>query len=261
LIPGKSILRIGTAGWSIPKQFTDELPPPGTHLERYARAFPCVEVNSSFYRPHRISTWAKWAASAPEDFRFSVKAPKTITHEARLAYTPELLKTFLAEIKGLASKLGPLLFQLPPSLAFDPTVAKAFFTLLRDLHPGPAVLEPRHPAWFTTEADQLLQKFHIARVAADPARTSEAFTPGGWSSLIYYRLHGSPRMYYSAYTEAFLKSLADAVAHQQQTAEVWCLFDNTASGAALGDADILKRLLTTKTSTADDTNKNGQRNG
>jgi uncharacterized protein YecE (DUF72 family) len=200
-------------------------------------------VNSSFYRPHRISTWAKWAASTPKDFRFSVKAQKAITHEAGLACSPAQLKTFLAEVKTLAEKLGPILFQLPPKLAFNPTIAATFVTMLRDLHSGPTAFEPRHPTWFTAEADHLLQRFHIARVAADPARTPEASTPGGWSSLIYYRLHGSPRMYYSAYTEAFLQSLAATVAHQRQTAEVWCLFDNTASGAALGDAAILKRLL------------------
>jgi uncharacterized protein YecE (DUF72 family) len=238
-------LRIGTAGWSIPKQFTAELPHAGTHLERYSRAFTCAEVNSSFYRPHRISTWVRWAASVPEDFRFSVKAPQAITHEAGLACSPVQLKTFLAEVNTLANKLGPLLFQLPPKLAFNPAGAEAFLTILRDLHPGPTVFEPRHPTWFTPEADHLLQSFHIARAAADPARIPEASTPGGWSSLIYYRLHGSPRMYYSAYTESFLQALSATIAHQQPTAEVWCLFDNTASGAALGDATILKRLLTT----------------
>jgi uncharacterized protein YecE (DUF72 family) len=236
-------VRIGTAGWSIPKQFTAELPYAGTHLERYSRAFNCAEVNSSFYRPHTISTWAKWAASTPEDFSFSVKAPKAITHEAGLACPAAQLKTFLEGVKTLAEKLGPILFQLPLKLAFNPTIAATFVTMLRDLHSGPTVFEPRHPTWFTAEADHLLQRFRIARVAADPARTPEASTPSGWSSLIYYRLHGSPRMYYSAYTEAFLQSLAATVAHQQQTAEVWCLFDNTASGAALGDAAILKRLL------------------
>jgi uncharacterized protein YecE (DUF72 family) len=237
------MIYIGTAGWSIPKQYAAELPHTGTHLERYSQTLPCAEINSSFYRPHRLSTWEKWAASVPDGFRFSVKAPKTITHEAKLACTPEQLKIFLTEVKGLADKLGPILFQLPPKSAFNPAVAKTFFALLRDLHSGPVVFEPRHPTWFTAEAADLLQQFQIARVAADPAPVPEAATPGGWNNLIYYRLHGSPRMYYSAYGEPYLQSLAATITHQRKTAEVWCIFDNTASGAALGDVMTLQRLL------------------
>jgi uncharacterized protein YecE (DUF72 family) len=240
----ESTIRIGTAGWSIPKQFAHEFPSPGTHLERFARALSCAEINSSFYRSHKISTWAKWAQSVPEDFRFSVKAPKTITHEAGLACPSDQLKNFLTEVNTLANKLGVILFQLPPKLAFNFEIAEAFFRMLRDLHSGPTVLEPRHPTWFSPEVNHLLQKFSIARVAADPAPVPEASSPAGWSQLIYYRLHGSPRTYYSDYPQAFLQSLANTIAHQHRTADVWCIFDNTASGAALGNAYTLEGLLT-----------------
>ena len=236
------MVRIGTAGWSIPKQHVNEFPPTGTHLVRYSRIFSCAEINSSFYRPHRISTWAKWAASVPDNFRFSVKAPKTITHEANLACSLEQLKTFLTEVKTLNNKLGPILFQLPPKFDFNLKGAEAFFVLLRDLHAGSVVFEPRHPAWFTVEADDLMQRFQIARVAADPAPVPAGTTPAGWNKLIYYRFHGSPRMYYSEYAKSFLRSLAGTIL-QQQAEEIWCIFDNTASGAALGDAQTLKDLL------------------
>jgi uncharacterized protein YecE (DUF72 family) len=236
-------IRIGTAGWSIPRQFADDFPHPGTHLERYARAFSCAEINSSFYRSHRISTWEKWAQSVPEDFRFSVKAPKAITHEAALACSSDQLKIFLAEVNTLANKLGVILFQLPPKFAFNFEIAEAFLLMLRDQYPGLTAFEPRHPTWFSAEADHLLQKFHIARVAADPASIPEAANPGGSNQLVYHRLHGSPRMYHSDYTEAFLRSLAQTITHQHQTADVWCIFDNTASGAALGNAHALERLL------------------
>jgi uncharacterized protein YecE (DUF72 family) len=239
-----SAIHIGTAGWSIPTQYTSEFQSAGTHLSRYSQNLNCTEINSSFYRSHRFSTWAKWADSVPNDFRFSVKAPKTITHEASLACSSEQLRNFLAEAHTLAGKLGPILFQLPPKSAFDLSIAKRFFNRLRDQYPGFAVFEPRHPTWFTAEVDHLLQQFQIARVAADPVAVPEAAIPGGWDKLIYYRLHGSPRMYYSEYTESFLHSKAVTVAHRQETAEVWCIFDNTASGAALGDALNLKRLLT-----------------
>jgi uncharacterized protein YecE (DUF72 family) len=238
-----AIVRIGTAGWSIPKQYATDFPMDGTHLIRYSQNLNCAEINSSFYRSHRLSTWTKWAESVREDFRFSVKAPKTITHDAKLACTPELLRAFLAEAKALANKLGPILFQLPPKAAFDHAVAEVFLALFRDLYPGPAVFEPRHATWFTAEADQLLKRFQIARVAADPAPAPEAATPAGWSNLIYYRLHGFPRMYYTQYTEPFLQFLATTIARQQRMADVWCIFDNTASGAALGDTLTLQRLL------------------
>ena len=241
-----SRIRIGTAGWSIPKQCANEFPEIGTHLARYSQILSCAEINSSFYRSHRLSTWEKWADSVPEAFRFCVKAPKAITHEVNLVCGPEPLKTFLAEAKILATRLGPILFQLPPKAVFNPTVAETFFTLLRDLHPGPVVLEPRHPTWFTEEADRLLQKFHIARVAADPSRISAAATAGGWNRLLYCRLHGSPRVYYSAYPETYLQALAATIA-QHPAKEIWCVFDNTASGAALGNAQTLRRLVKHKT--------------
>jgi uncharacterized protein YecE (DUF72 family) len=114
--------------------------------------------------------------------------------------------------------------------------------LLRDLYSGPTVLEPRHPTWFTVEAADLLHQFEIARVAADPAPVSQAAAPGGWKNLIYRRLHGSPHMYYSAYDGSYLQSLAATIRHQREFAEVWCILDNTASGAALGDALTLQRL-------------------
>jgi uncharacterized protein YecE (DUF72 family) len=244
----KHHIRIGTAGWSIPRQFTNEFPEAGTHLERYARVLSCAEINSSFYRSHRTSTWEKWAQSVPADFRFSVKAPKTITHQAGLACTPEQLKNFLAETTTLADKLGVILFQLPPKLAFHLTTAKTFLTLLRDLYAGPAVFEPRHPTWFSAEANHLLQSFHVARVAADPAPVPEAGNSAGWNKLVYYRLHGSPRMYYSDYTQDFLRSLAQTITQQHQIADVWCIFDNTAAFAALGNALILENLVTARAS-------------
>jgi uncharacterized protein YecE (DUF72 family) len=236
-------LRIGTAGWSIPKQFA-AASQQGTHLVRYSQILNCAEINSSFYRSHRLSTWERWADSVPENFRFSVKAPKAITHEVSLACTRAQLQIFLTEANALASKLGPILFQLPPKSAFNPAIAKVFFTLLRDLYQGPTVFEPRHPTWFTAEADQLLSSFHIARVASDPARVPEAAQAAGWTQVIYCRLHGSPRIYYSAYPELYLRSLSAAIV-SHSAREIWCIFDNTAFGAAFGDARILKRLLAT----------------
>ncbi len=117
-VPQKSIL-VGTAGWSVPVAFAAEFPGNGTHLERYAGRMGCAEINSSFYRPHREATYAKWAGMVPADFRFSVKVPKTVTHGASLVPTPALLEQFTAQVAGLGDKLGALLVQLPPRRVFS----------------------------------------------------------------------------------------------------------------------------------------------
>jgi uncharacterized protein YecE (DUF72 family) len=235
------MIRICTAGWSIPKAAAAAFAGEGSHLERYARILHGAEINSSFYRPPMVSTWARWEAAVPAGFQFAVKAPKTITHEAKLNCTPTMLTEFLAGASLLGEKLGPLLFQLPPKLAFDEASASSFFTLLRKLHRGPVALEPRHASWFTPEVSQLLSAHGIARVAADPARVPQAALPGGWPGLVYYRLHGSPRMYYSTYSSEYLAELAASMS--VLTADAWIVFDNTASGAAAGDAINLSRLV------------------
>jgi len=237
-------IRIGTAGWSIPRQHAAEISGDGTHLQRYASVFNCAEINSSFYRPHRIGTWQRWAESVPDGFRFSVKMPKAITHTAALGCTPEVLRTFLAEAGGLGEKLGVLLVQLPPKLAFDVHRAQAFFTMLRDLYDGPVALEPRHPTWFASEAEDILQHLRLSRVAADPPRTSQDGEPGGWPALRYYRLHGSPRIYYSAYSDEFLNRLASSI-EQSSAAQTWCIFDNTALGESFRNARSLQLRLPT----------------
>lgn len=232
---------IGTAGWSLPREQQPEFPPDGTHLQRYASRFNAVEINSSFYRPHRPATYAKWAQSVPAAFRFCVKLPKQISHERRLVGCDELLERFFAECGQLGDKLGCLLLQLPPSLAYDPAISASFIDTLRARHDGPVVIEPRHRSWL--EAQELLQQAHIARVAADPAPFTEADEPGGWPGFRYYRLHGSPSIYHSVYGEAWLGSLVERLANESKGNTTWCIFDNTASGAATADALVLQRLL------------------
>ena len=244
--PALNRVHIGTAGWSLPKAHAHHFPEPGdfklTHLQRYAHRLICVEINSSFHRPHQRKTWERWAACTPPDFRFSVKLPKAITHTAKLHNTGALLQTFLEQATGLGPKLGPLLIQLPPSLAYDEALVHDFLTTLRELHPGLAALEPRHASWFTQPADRLLRCFDIARVAADPPKASPlAATPGGSKCLRYYRLHGSPRTYYSNYPEHALKDLAPTLRHPN----TWVIFDNTALGHATHNALQLAALLST----------------
>lgn len=235
---------IGTAGWSIASAHADAFAREGSSLERYAARFPAVEINSSFHRPHRPETWARWAASVPADFRFSIKLPKTISHERKLVDCTEPLDRFLNEASGLGDKLAILLLQLPPKLAFDADAARAFLRLLAKLSPAALVCEPRHPGWFEAEADALLREHRVARVAADPAILPAAAVPGGWDGIVYRRLHGSPRVYRSAYEPARLEDYARAIRGELKAGrDSWCMFDNTASSAATGDALALAARL------------------
>jgi uncharacterized protein YecE (DUF72 family) len=230
-------LRVGTAGWSVPSRYVTEGSPGGSHLERYAQHLNAVEIDSSFYRPHQRKTYERWAQSTPSGFRFSVKMPKAMTHEQRLADCGALLDRFVAEVTGLGDQLGVLLVQLPPKLALERRVAGRFFRDLRKRIDVPVACEPRHASWFMPEINDWLAERRIARVAADPAPVQGAGEPGGWDGLAYYRWHGSPRIYYSDYDGAALASLRQRLDVKcKQGVSTWCILDNTASGAALGNA-------------------------
>ncbi len=241
---------IGTAAWSLPREVASAFPGDGHQLERYARRFACVEINSSFYRPHQVETYAKWAAMTPPHFRFAVKLPRTITHDARLRGTREPLRAFLDQSSGLGDRLGVLLVQLPPSLAWDARVARAFFALLRESWDGPVACEPRHASWFEPAVDRALARMRISRVAADPARVEAAARPGGWlgpagdgvGALLYYRWHGSPRLYWSNYEPRWLEQQAERLAEWPAGAVPWVIFDNTAAGSATANAITLGSL-------------------
>ena len=233
--------RVGTAAWAIPRAVAAAFPAGDSALARYGQVFDCVEINSSFHRPHRRSTYERWAATVPDSFRFAVKVPKTITHEKRLVEAQPEIERFLGEATGLGEALGPLLVQLPPSFAFDATVAVRFFEDLRARIPAPVVCEPRHVSWFSADADALLRESQVARVAADPASVPAAAVCGGWPGLRYSRLHGAPRTYYSEYTPERLAQIAAGFA--DAPAESWCIFDNTTLGFATANALELRRLL------------------
>ena len=245
----RATLAIGTAGWSVPAALADRFPGPGSHLARYARHMNCVEIDTSFHRPHRTSTYQRWAESTPPGFRFSVKFPRRITHERRLSGVQELLDDFLAEVAGLGEKLGVLLLQLPPSLAFDARACEAFLERLRARHEGALACEPRHASWASPAAEKWMSAWRIARVATDPAVIPQGERPGGWlgssrKALRYYRWHGSPRTYWSRYDATWLAQRAADIEQRRGDADCWCIFDNTASGFALVNALEFRALQT-----------------
>jgi len=241
-VPSKTY--VGTAGWSIPRAAQPRFPPGSSHLARYAQVFPAVEINSTFHRPHRVSTFERWAASVPRSFRFSVKLPRAITHEQRLAGSAPAVDAFLSGLAPLGDRVGSLLVQLPPSLVYDARVAKAFFERLRRRFDEGIALEPRHASWFEPAVDRALAAMRVARVAADPSHGPGGGEPGGWPGLAYFRLHGSPRVYYSSYEPEFLDALAARLRNLRRgKVPTWCIFDNTTLGAGTANAlAILERL-------------------
>lgn len=232
--PGRLLL--GCAGWTIPREAAPAFPVEGSHLERYAGVFPSVEINSCFYRPHQVKTYQRWAASVPDEFRFSVKLPRSITHDARLVDIEAPLRQFAAEAGALGDKLGCVLVQLPPKLEFDAEVAAPFFARLQDTFGCTIACEGRHPGWFSEGATELLTERAVVRVIADPAKGQEGpHVPT--TATLYVRLHGSPRIYYSSYSRDYLAALRrDLDVHLAAGRDVWLIFDNTASGAAVPDA-------------------------
>lgn len=243
-------MHVGIAGWAIRKEQSELFDPEGTHLQRYASRFDAVEINSSFYKSHRRDTYEKWAGSVPARFRFAVKAPKLLTHERCLEDTGEALKQFIHEIGGLGRRLGCVLVQLPPGLAYDPRTVEMFFAAMRARYRGPLVCEPRHPTWFTGAADRRLDAHGVGRVGADPPCAEDGGEPAGSAKIVYYRLHGSPDMYYSSYDAGFLDRLADRLRHITRV-PAWCIFDNTARGAAtLNALELMERLSRPATLTA-----------
>jgi len=220
---------IATAAWSIPKKVSSRFAEEGNGLARYASVFNGVEINSTFYRRHRASTFARWAETVPDDFRFSVKIPKDITHIRAMKDIDEPLATFLEDIAPLGHKLGPLLCQLPPSLAFQAEQLDRALHVMREAYPEQIVIEVRHESWASIEAKDLLKTYAIDRVLADPAPVWPA--AGFAAAPRYVRLHGKPKMYYSTYTEDEIEAFSKLL-----TPNSWCVFDNTASGAAIENA-------------------------
>lgn len=241
-------IRIGCAGWGIASPYRQQFQELGSILERYASRMDIVEINSSFYRPHQPKTYARWAASVPATFRFSVKVPKAITHDHALAGTGPSLDQFLGGCLELGQKLGGLLVQLPPSLAFDARRTNAFFAMLRRRLPDEVAVacEPRHPTWFGPKALTICQRYRVNRAAADPGPDQEPGLmqlPSSTGRWRYWRLHGSPRMYYSPYSATTLAKLVPALRHAAKFSDVWVIFDNTAHGHAMGNAFTLKKLV------------------
>jgi uncharacterized protein YecE (DUF72 family) len=235
------IVYVGTAGWVVPAS-ERETSAGDSHLKQYAASLNAVEINSSFHRHHRRETYERWTATVPSRFRFAVKLPKAITHDGDFKFDANVLERFAGEVQGLGAKLAVILVQFPPRLQFESRKAARFFRTLQSNLDALIACEPRHSSWGAERASDLLARYKIARVAADPAPWNGAGEPGGWPGLIYYRQHGSPRRYYSKYADTWLHQLNVRLKASTVTSN-WCMFDNTVLGHAYANAKALHALM------------------
>ena len=231
---------VGTSGWQYRHwrgRFYPERLPSASWLEHYARRFPTVEVNASFYRLPERSTVERWAATVPRAFVFVFKASRYLTHVRRLRDPEEPLRRMYDAIAGAGAKLGPVLFQLPPTLRRDDGLLR---DLLDRLPPAPrSAFEFRHPSWFVEEVLGALDASGSALVQADrPGVRVEVPAVGGWSYLRFHQGAGAAPRYRRTKLRAYAETIAGSDA-----GDVFAFFNNDAGGAAVLDAATLIELL------------------
>ncbi len=248
---------IGTSGWNYAHWkglfYPPDLPP-SRWLEFYSRRFRTVELNVTFYRTPKEETVRRWVSATPEDFVFSVKMNRRITHRHRLGDVETILDAFLKMLAGFGHKLGSVLIQLPPSLRFDPARAENFFDLLRQKSPHIRyALEPRHRTWFHEEVYALLRRYEIALCQADSGGrypTADVVT----APFVYLRFHGPGALYASKYEDEALRAFSEKIRArcagdpERGPLETYAYFNNDFHGYAVQNAEKLIEFVTSGTS-------------
>ena len=234
---------IGTSGWHYNHwkgPFYPEKISPGEMLFYYARTFHTVEINNSFYRLPAPETWSAWRESVPPGFLFSCKASRYITHLKKLKEPEVTLIRFLEAVNGLGSRLGPVLFQLPPRWRADPERLRDFIGHLPPVNRY--AFEFRDPTWFQ---DRIFQVLSDAGCALCLSQIEGIQSPKEITAdFVYIRLHGPGKAYQGRYGKKDLAGWAGAVSSWVRTGrDVFCYFDNDEKGYAPLNARELKNML------------------
>lgn len=206
----------------------------------YCEHFKTLELNVTFYRFPQLSFLQTWYAKSPADFRFAVKAPRAITHYKKFNDTTDLITSFYDTINnGLQEKLGPVLFQLPPSFSYD---EERLDRIINSLSPAfKNVLELRHVSWWNNDVYQKLAKHKITFCGmSHPTLPDDVIqnTP-----IVYYRFHGVPVLYRSPYAMDFLKKVVDAVKQNHHNREGWFYFNNDFDAVGVQNAKDMISLV------------------
>jgi uncharacterized protein YecE (DUF72 family) len=240
-------LRIGCSGWNYDHWRRGVFYPPRcaarNWLRHYARHFDTVEVNATFYRLPRASAVARWVEESPDGFLFAVKASRYLTHVKRLKEVPENLAILLERLEPLllSPKLGPLLWQLPPTFRCDlDRLAAALEVLPRDLRHA---FEFRHPSWFVPELPVLLREHGVALVIGDRPQVSDFQTHDLTADFTFVRFHGGTHGADGNYSHRELGVWARRLEAWSRDADVYAYFNNDWQGYAIENALYLKERL------------------
>jgi len=240
-------VKIGTSGYAYSHWegiFYPQNLPKSKKLEYYCSHFKTVELNNTFYRLPQKKVFESWYKRSPKDFIFALKVSRFITHIKKLKDCRESWKIFLERALGLKEKLGPLLFQLPPSFKNDPKRLKGFIEMLFKNSPPKIkfAFEFRNESWCQNETYQILKEKKCAWVIADSPRWPKKYEVT--SNFVYVRMHGSKALFSSDYTKGELKELREWIQKwRKKELEVFVYFNNDAQGFAVKNAKELINLL------------------
>jgi uncharacterized protein YecE (DUF72 family) len=236
-------IHVGCSGWVYKHWrglFYPEGLPQKRWFERYAEEFDTVEINASFYRLPLASTFESWRDKAPPGFRYAVKCNRFITHMKKLVGCDEEIDRFIALARRLEQTLGPILYQLPPSLHKDlPRLEALLKRLPADIE---HVVEFRHKSWYDEDVLNLLDEYGAGFVAHD----LKGLKSPRWASgrTAYVRFHGSGGKYWGRYSDEALIDWTDWLAAQRREGRsAWCYFNNDVHGHAIEDARTLKSMV------------------
>ena len=205
-------------------------------FEFYCRFFSTLELNVTFYRFPQLSVLEKWHQKSPDNFVFSVKAPRIITHYKKLHGTASMIDEFYKTVdQGLKRKLGCILFQFPPNFVFSEARLEQIISSLN--HSYRNVVEFRHVSWWQKEVYDLLGKHHIAFCGMNHPEFPDDIISN--TPYLYYRMHGSKQLYTSNYSKKELGDLAHKVKSIPNIKEVYIYFNNDAKGYAISNAQYL----------------------
>jgi uncharacterized protein YecE (DUF72 family) len=236
-------IRIGTSGWYYDhwrERFYPADLPKSKWFEYYAQHFDTVEINNTFYHLPKEQTLQRWHDIAPKDFLYAVKANRYITHIKKLNDAAESCELFLERVNLLKTRLGPILYQLPPSLHKNLDLLEAFIKLLPKRKT--AVFEFRHQSWYGDDTFKLLDKSGVGFCIHDMlGKESPRIVTG---NVIYVRFHGTAGRYAGNYPESQLQDWAKWLKSQAKNVRaVYAYFNNDVQGHAINNAKQLKSLL------------------
>lgn len=234
---------IGTSGWSYEHWKGVFYPadlPAASKLDFYSSQFSVVEINTTFYHMPSQKTVENWYATTPKHFTFAVKASRYITHLKRLKDCQDSIENFLERVGLLKEKLGPILFQLPPSFQRNDERLEAVLSQLpKSLK---YVFEFRHASWEVQDVYDLLDRYKVGFCISDLGGKLSPLEVTG--SFAYIRLHGPQKAYQGSYSDAQLKKWKERIeawsSHKKNT---YCFFDNDEKAYAIFDALRLKSLF------------------